>query len=100
ERSPVREHRGLGPRSGRPWLPQGPRGPRGQRQDGEDHRRRGRGPCEARPLRQGHPPDQQAQGARRPERRRHRRPRADHGDPADVGHQAVASGRGHREGQV
>ena len=34
------------------------------------------------------------------ERRRHRRPRADHGDPAHVGHQAVAAGPGRREGQV
>ena len=34
------------------------------------------------PVRQGHPPYEQAEGPRRAEHRRHRRPRADHGDPA------------------
>ena len=36
-----------------------------QRQDGQDHRRRGRRPREAPPVRQGHPPHLQGEGARR-----------------------------------
>ena len=42
----------------------------------------------------------QAQGARRAERVRHRRPGPDHGDPSAVGHQALARRGGPREGQV
>ena len=49
-------------------LPQDPRGPGRQRQDGQDRRRRGRGPRQAPAVRQGHPPYQQAQGARRGQR--------------------------------
>jgi large subunit ribosomal protein L29 len=40
----------------RPQLPQDPSGLCRQRQDGQDRRRRGRGPRQARPLRQGHAP--------------------------------------------
>ena len=51
-------------------------------------------------LRQGRAPHEQAEGARRDQRRRHRRPRPDHGDPSAVSDQALAPGRDPREGQV
>src|ERR1019366_10566997 len=40
-------------------LPQGTRGPGRQRQDGQDRRRRRRGPGQAPQVRQGHPPDEE-----------------------------------------
>ena len=41
-----------------------------------------------------------AEGARRDQRVRHRRPGPDHGDPSAVGHQALARRPGPREGEV
>src|SRR5690606_15351238 len=73
---------------------------RRQRQDGQDDRRRGRGPREAPPLRQGHPSHVEGQGARREQHRRHRRPRSHQRDPPAERHQALASGGDPGEGKV
>src|SRR5262249_788685 len=78
------EDEGAPERRDPPWLPQGPRGPGGQRQDGQDRGGRRRGPGQAPEVRQGHPPHQEVQGARRGERLRDRRPGAADGDPTAV----------------
>ena len=51
-------------------------------------------------VRHGHDAHPQAQAPRREQRGGARRPRPGHGDPAAVRHQALASRRGPREGQV
>src|ERR687893_241939 len=79
---------------------EGPRGTGRVRQDGQDDRGQPRGPGEAPAVRQGHPADEQGQGARRGQHGRRRRPGPPDGDAAAVGDEALAAGRDPGEGEV